>query len=197
MSNKEGRRERSRREILDAAWELMVERGAAVSMAEVAEAAGLTRQSVHLHFGTRAGLLTALVRRADERFEIFEQFERAIRERDAAERLDACLRVWFGFVPKIHPVARDLIRLRAEDEGAATAWSDRMSDLIALFRQLMRSLHDEGALEDGWTVPRAADYLWAGCSVQAWELLVVERGWSEAAASRAIRRGMARSLLRR
>jgi AcrR family transcriptional regulator len=193
--SKNDRSERTHREILDAAWRLIVKRGIAVSMGEIAQAAGITRQSIYVHFRSRGGLLIALVRRADERERIWEKFAEAFDTKPAAARLDACLRVWFAFVPRIHPVARDFIRLRSKDDEAARAWNDRMSELRQFFKLLVRGLHEERALAPGWTVPRAADFLWAGCSVQAWELLVIDRGWSHASASKAIRKSLAQTLL--
>ena len=195
MSNLK-RAERTRLEILDAAWDLIAERGAAVSMAEIAAAVGMTRQSVYVHFSSRGGLLMALVRRADERFLIWEGFEAAMAEKDPAARLDAVLRVWLDFVPKIHPVATDLIRMRATDEDAARAWEDRMSELLKFYRGLVGGLKKEGALALDWSVPRAADFLWASSSVQAWDLLVRERGWSEVAAGKCIRGTICATLLK-
>ncbi len=194
MSNLK-RSERTRHEILDAAWDLIAERGAAVSMSEIASSVGMTRQSVYVHFGSRGGLLMALVRRADERFFIWEGFASAMEVKDPAERLDACLAVWLEFVPKIHPVATDLIRLRATDEDAAQAWSDRMSDLLKFYRRLVGGLRKDGVLATQWSVPRAADYLWAASSVQAWDLLVGDRGWGQEAAGKIIRSTIAEALL--
>ena len=190
------RSERTRQEILDAAWDLIAERGAAVSMSEIAAAVGMTRQSVYVHFGSRGGLLMALVRRADERFFIWEGFATAMEEKLPARRLDACLAVWLDFVPKIHPVATDLIRQRATDEDAARAWSDRMSDLLKFYRRLIGGLQKDGALAPHWSVPRAADYLWAASSVQAWDLLVHDRGWSRESAEKIIRSTLAQALLK-
>ncbi|WP_282607192.1 TetR/AcrR family transcriptional regulator [Pelagibius sp. Alg239-R121] len=195
MSNLK-RSERTRLEILDAAWDLIAQRGAAVSMSEIAAAVGMTRQSVYVHFGSRGGLLMALVRRADERFFIWEGFASAMEEADPAERLDAVLAVWLDFVPKIHPVATDLIRLRATDEDAAGAWSDRMSELLKFYRGLVSGLKKEDALAAHWSIPRATDYLWASSSVQAWDLLVRDRGWSEASAGKTIRSTIAGALLK-
>ncbi|TQV77682.1 TetR/AcrR family transcriptional regulator [Denitrobaculum tricleocarpae] len=195
MSNLK-RAERSRLEILDASWDLIAERGAAVSMAEIAAAVGMTRQSIYVHFSSRGGLLMALVRRADERFFIWEGFESAMEQKDPAARLDAVLKVWLDFVPKIHPVATDLIRMRATDEDAARAWDDRMSELLKFYRGLVGGLKKEGALSLDWSVPRATDYLWASSSVQAWDLLVRERGWSEAAAAKTIRSTICRTLIK-
>ena len=196
MSNSK-RAERSRAQILDAAWQLIADRGADVSLSEIAAAVGMTRQSIYVHFGSRGGLLIALARRADEREDIFAKFERALATTDPKDRLDAYLKAWLVFVPKIHPVATDLIRLRATDEDAAAAWQDRMDDLRACFRELAASLAKDGALAKDWSVERAADYLWAACSVQAWDLLVSDRGWRPAAASKVIRQTVARVLLDR
>lgn len=186
---------RSRQEILDAAWDLIAERGAEVSLSEIAGAVGMTRQSIYVHFGSRGGLLVALVRRADEREDIFAKFNAALKTDDPRERLDRYVKAWLVFVPKIFPVASDLIRLRATDADAAAAWEDRMSDLLGCFRNLAESLAADGALAEGWSAPRAADYLWAACSVQAWGLLVKERGWSQAATSKTIRAAVAQVLL--
>lgn len=195
MSNLK-RSERTRLEILDAAWDLIAERGAAVSMAEIAAAVGMTRQSVYVHFSSRGGLLMALVRRADDRFFIWEGFTSAMTEKDPTKRLDAVLAVWLEFVPKIHPVATDLIRMRATDEDAARAWEDRMAELLKFYRGLINDLKKEGALAPGWSVPRATDFLWASSSVQAWDLLVGDRSWSAVTAEKTIRGTICSTLLK-
>ena len=188
--------DRTRIEILDAAWDLIAERGAAVSLAEIAKAVGITRQAVYVHFGSRSGLLLALVRRADERFKIWQSFDSAIAENEPRIRLDAVLCAWLEFVPKIHPVAIDLVRLRAKDSAADAAWVDRMSDLHSFFLRVVSSLAGDNALSEQWEVETAADYMWAACSVQAWDLLVSDRGWHEEQAGRIIRRTIAATLLK-
>lgn len=171
------RLENTREGLLDAAWELVIDRGAEVSMAEIAKAVGVSRQAVYLHFGSRAGLLDALVKRADERFGIFANFEQALAESDPEQRLQRCLSVWFEFVLEISPVALDLIRLRTTDAAASKAWEDRMVDARALFAQLIYSLAEDKVLSDGMVKQDAAEYLWAACSVQSWNLLTGDCAW--------------------
>ncbi|MFS2317040.1 TetR/AcrR family transcriptional regulator [Maricaulis sp. D1M11] len=183
MSSKsEPRRDkaRTRQGILDAAWDLVRVQGAEVSMADIARAAGVSRQLVYLNFTSRGGLLMELVRRADERFAIKAAFDEAARTGDAQARLAGCLRAWFRFVREIDPVARDLVRLRDTDADAAAAWEDRMSDLRSWWLALLLDLEREGALVPGWTAARAADHVWASSSVQVWGLYVRDCGWSEA-----------------
>ena len=165
-------------------------------MARIAKAAGVSRQAVYLHFGTRGGMLMALVKRADQRFEIREGLFAAFGIADPAERLDASVGVWLDFVIRIQPVARDLIRLRETDPDAAGAWEDRMAELRSWLRVLVGSLDADGALAPGWTAQEATEYLWAASSVQMWGLLVRDCGWRDARAASALRTSIAKVLLR-
>lgn len=185
----------TRNEILDRAWDLISEKGADISMSQIAAESRVSRQSVYLHFKTRGGLLLALVQRADERFEVKEGFFSALEIEDPAQRLDECLKVWFEFAVKIHPVATDLIRLRKTDDDANTAWTDRMADLRTWERQLVQSLADDGALSDDWQVDDAADFLWASTSIQIWDILYNDRSWNAAKISGTLRRSVAKTLL--
>lgn len=164
-------------------------------MAEIAAAAGVSRQAVYLHFASRGGLLMALVKRADERFHIREDLEKALEVKDPAARLETWLRAWFVFAGKIHPVARDLVRLRASDADAAAAWEDRMGELQHWLRQLVASLKAEGALAPGWNVKDAADYLWTASSVPVWDLLVADCGWAKAKTAKRLTATISATLL--
>lgn len=186
----------TRNEILDRAWDLIAEQGADISMSQIAAKSDVSRQSVYLHFKTRGGLLLALVQRADERFEVKEGFFAALEIKDPGKRLDACMRVWFDFAVKIHPVATDLIRLRRTDSDADAAWTDRMADLRAWERQLVQSLSDDEALSSDWSVDDAADYLWASTSIQIWDVLHNDRSWSAEKISEMSRRSLKKVLLK-
>lgn len=190
------RGKRTRTEILDAAWDMISVHGADVSVSHIAKAVGISRQTVYLHFGSRGGLLVALVRRADQRFEIKELFESALALQDPEARLAKTLQVWLAFVPKIYPVAKDLIRLRETDQEAAAAWEDRMTDLRAWLLRLMQSLREDGALEEQWTPEQAGDFFWAQTSVQAWGLLHRECGWSEKLIAEKLQQALVGGLLR-
>src|ERR1051325_5169237 len=57
----------TRKRILDKTWRLMEKRkGQGVKIIDIARAAGVSRQAVYLHFGSRAELLIATVRYVDE-----------------------------------------------------------------------------------------------------------------------------------
>lgn len=174
---------------------MIAERGAHVPMSEIADAVGLTRQAIYVHFRSRGGLLVALVRRADERADIHARFRDALATTDPRQRLDAFLGVWLDFVPTIHPVASSLMRARRDDPDAAQAWADRMDALRHGFALLAKSLRRDGALAPQWTAPAAADFLWASSSVQVWELLAVDRRWGPARTARTLRQTLAAAVL--
>lgn len=187
--------DRTKTEILDAAWDMIAAQGAAVSLAAIAKEVGITRQSIYVHFGSRAGLLLALVRRADVRYSIWKDFDAAYSAPVASDRLGAVLAAWLAFVPKIHPVATDLIRLRATDKDCAAAWKDRMDELYRFFLKVTTSFAKEGVLASGWDNESAADFLWSAVSVQAWDLLVSDRNRTPEQANVIIHRVVTKTLL--
>lgn len=165
--------------ILDSAWELLASRGDVnASMSEIARAAGLSRQAVYLHFDSRAGLLTAMARRQDERLG-FDDAMRAAAELDGAAALERMLDLWFDHVPRILPVARALEAVAVQGEEGGEAWEDRMRDLRAAFRAGVRKLDAAGGLGDGWDVQTATDWIWARTHLTQYAHLVSERGWSQ------------------
>ena len=166
----------TRTRILDVAWDLVRDRGLNdVRVADVAAAAGVSRQLVYFHFSSRAGLLLAMARHRDAASGFVERVE-AARRRPAEAALEALLRAWRAYIPELLPVARALEAAAiAGDEGGA-AWRDRMDALHATFRAAVERVE----LADGWTVDTAADWIWARTHLTAYEQLVGERGWAPA-----------------
>ncbi|MBV7248014.1 TetR/AcrR family transcriptional regulator [Streptomyces sp. MW-W600-10] len=60
--------ERTRRAVLDAAVQVILDKGAAVTLAQVAAAAGVSKSGLIHHFGSRDQLVVALVEDTHERF---------------------------------------------------------------------------------------------------------------------------------
>lgn len=190
------RGDKTRAELLDAAWDLISQQGADVSVSKIARAVGISRQTVYLHFGTRGGLLVALVRRADERFEIKQKFDAALDLPDPRDRISMTLKAWLEFVPKIYPVAKDLVRLRDTDPEAAAAWADRMEELRHWLLELMLSVQLDGALKESWSAKEASEFFWAQTSVQVWGLLKHDCGWKEDTIATHLDMMLSQSLLR-
>jgi AcrR family transcriptional regulator len=166
----------TRRRVLEAAWARVLERGAAgVSVKDIATAAGVSRQLVYFHYGSRAGLLLAMARHIDESSG-FVAAAAAARRRAPAEGLEALLRAWCAYLPEMLPVARALeAALITGDEGGS-AWRERMGELReAVWRAVARV-----ELKPGWTLEAAADWVWARMQPSTYAHLVQERGWAHA-----------------
>ena len=163
--------------ILDAAERLLRRRGAAhaVRVADIAAAAGVSRQSVYLHFQNRVGLLIAVTRRMDERLGFIDTIaEISCRP---GQILEPAIRAWLGYVPKIMPIASALEAAGVNDEAGAAAFRERMNDLRSLYVFALERVWSAGLLADGWTCDSAADWIWARTHPSEWRHIVIERGW--------------------
>src|ERR687889_982861 len=169
----------TRTRILEATWRLMVQRrGQGVRMRDIAEAAGVSRQAVYDHFGSRAELMVATaryggeVRGLDERLRLYRATTAGV------ERLEAFVEFWGNYIPEIYGIARALLAARETDEAVAAAWDDRMGVVREACRDIIERLHRDGTLVEGWTLDEAGEMLWSLLSIGNWENLTLERGWS-------------------
>lgn len=169
--------EATRERILDRAWDLVQTRGVAeLTLAEVGRAANVSRQAVYLHFTNRAGLLREVARHIDHASGFVDRL-RAARELPARQRIERVIREWFAYLPRILPVARALEAAAVTGADGADAYRERMDEWHETIRRAVAALDREGALDGGWTVDEAADWLWSAVHPATYHHLVGERGW--------------------
>lgn len=168
-----------------------------VRMEDVGDAAGVSRQAVYLHFGSRGGLLLALVDHIDRREGLGEMLPRVWESASGVEALGRFVELVAEITPRIDAIALALESARATDEAAAEAWDDRMAGRLRTARRLAEWLDEDGALRDGWTVAEAADLIWAATAIHTWRDLVVERGWPAERYVRRVREMLLRALVER
>lgn len=176
---REEQAQETRNAILTAARRLFTTRGyARVTINAIAEAAGVSPQTVYFAFGSKAAVLSTLLRAvgmgarsqalgaqlratADprEKLRLLAALLRSMREDDA----DVIALLWQAGTD-------DPDLLEGWREVNATRW-DRVSEIAA-------SLDETGALKEGLTASAAADQLWVLASPDVWRLLVKEHGWS-------------------
>lgn len=112
----EASRDLLRETVLDAVGELAAERPwPEVTMADVANRAGVSRQTLYNSFGSRQEMAQAYVRREAERF--VTAVEAAIREHapDGRAALAAAVEIFLA-AAETHPVIRAVIRSESGDE---------------------------------------------------------------------------------
>jgi len=171
----------TRTRILKAALHLLeTSRGQTVRMSDIARKAGLSRQAVYLHFGTRAALLTATTLYLDELKDVRARLVPSRTARSGVERLDAYVGAWADYIPEIRGVAKALMAMSDTDEEAAEAWRKRMEDMREGCAAAIEALRADGTLSPDYTPGEATDLLWTLLSVRNWEHLTLERGYAQA-----------------
>lgn len=161
------------------AWQLLEERGSEVSLAEIAESAGVSRQAVYLHFGDRSGLLVALVDHVD----LALGSEKLRSHVFGAPTGVATLRRWVEamswYTGKIDLLSRVLEWSQYDDSALAAGWRNRMGRRQRMLLEVAERIASEGHLADGWTAAEAADLVYAITMPGPWRELTREVGWSE------------------
>lgn len=165
--------------ILEATWHLMEERhGQGVSMSDIARAAGISRQAVYLHFASRTELMIATSNYVDEVKGLNERLNQFQAATNGIELLEACVDVWGNYIPEIYGLAKALLMTRETDEATAAAWNGSMSCLRDVCREIIDALDREGILASEWSHNEAIEMFWTMISINNWEQLTIECGWS-------------------
>lgn len=165
--------------LLAVALSLFRKHGSGVRIEDVAKEAGVTRQSVYLHFGSRAGLLVAVAEYVDTTGSLGRLIGRIQTAPNALAALDAYVALQADYNPEVYPLAMLLLGGRYTDEAAKAAWEDRMEARRNGTKQFVLWLDRDGLLKPEWDVDTATDAIWALASLQVWEQLVIDRGWSK------------------
>lgn len=171
--------ERTRGAILDAARALLENDGYhAVGLSAVAKAAGVSRQAIYLHFGSKANLLQALVDSLNDThvFPVYQRID-LWGSACALDALDAWVEVVAATTPSLLSIANAVDAARRSDPEAEAIWQGpsrgRYSDCL----RIVQWLATDGTLAPGWNIPDAARFLWASTSIRVFEDLTTH-GWS-------------------
>ena len=168
----------TRTTLLEAASRLIEGRGIAdVTLADIASAAGVSRQTVYLHFGNRAGLLAAVARHLDFKSLAVREMPMAVWEAHSKAGFERFIRLWFKHVAAIFPVAHAIEAAAKGDADARAAWEERMNTLRRVMRMMVDGLAESGQLAARWTRQEATDWFWSRTHMDVWSHLAVDRGW--------------------
>jgi AcrR family transcriptional regulator len=169
----------ARERVLETAWKMIAEqRSAAITLVDVAKRAGVSRQTVYVNFGNRAGLLLAMVEHSDETSPELVRLKTRQLNATVEQALAHVVRSWFDYIPVVFRVARALAAAGETDADAHAAIESRWQILRTGFLEVTTAMHRKGKLAPEWTPDTAADWVCHMAHVDAWQHLVIERGWS-------------------
>lgn len=174
--------EDTRNALLEAAWQRMCEPGGiGAGMAEVAAAAGVSRQTLFYAFGSRPGLLVAMVRHRDLQTDHVKRLGDIARGDGAdLDTLLAYTDVWIDYLPIVYPVAYQLETGAGTDPDIALAWNDRFVNLGVRrgFELILGRMSAAQSLFRGADTAWLADLCLSLVVPSAWHLLVTQCRWT-------------------
>lgn len=155
--------------------------GMAAGMAEIAAAAGVSRQTVFYAFGSRPGLLVAMVRHRDAQTNHVRRLSEIAQGSGAdAATLRAFTDTWIEYLPIVYPVAYQLETGAGVDPDIALAWNDRFFNmgLHRGFERILGRMAAAGGLARGADTAWLADVCLSLVAPSAWHLLVMQCRWT-------------------
>ncbi|HEY3523753.1 MAG TPA: helix-turn-helix domain-containing protein [Candidatus Limnocylindrales bacterium] len=179
----------TKRDILAAAGALFRERGyGGASIPLIAREAGVAVETIYRAFGNKAALFTAVVEAVvaggAERAEVPVEQRAAIRavieEPDPRRQVERYVATQPGIHRRAGPLLRALRDAARSDPDLRRIWDDLESMRLNGQARFVGRLASEGALRPGLGQDEARDVVWTLCSLAVRDLLVEDRGWSDA-----------------
>lgn len=174
------RSRRTRQALLDATRAVLEDGGfERLTMAAVADRAGISRRGVYLHFDSVPALVAGLFDHIADSEGLESSVAQVWRAKDAVSALDAWARHLAHYHPKVIAVERAVQRVESIDATAAQHRATVSAAQDANCAKLVRWLAAEGRLAEGWTVATATDLLYGLISTDMISRLLDHRGWSQ------------------
>lgn len=172
-------KETTRARLLDVGRKLLVKGGFhQVTLEDIAEAAGVSRQAVYKsHFASKAELVLELVRYVHVAENLDELTRPYFAAESGTEMVHEAIRAIVLIEARIHDIALSLSAAALSDSGALAALNDRLAVKRGAVRGALERLAAEGRLSPDWQLETAVDMLVALLSVDTYEQLVTQRGW--------------------
>jgi AcrR family transcriptional regulator len=165
----------TRRRILDAGRALLNESEVpTLSLGDVAGRAAVARSTVYMTFGSKSGLVSALIDDTLERAG-FRRLVELANLSDPVEAIDRSLEQSCHLLEAELATFRRLSLLAQLDPEAAVSLEETNQGRLSAARSLARRLHRAGKLKDGVRVDEAASILWLVTSFPTFDDLYA--GW--------------------
>lgn len=171
----------TRRRIIDAARQVLTTQPLrSFNLSEVAGSARVVRSTIYAVFGSREGLLRAVVQDMSERGG-WERMREAFRHPDAWEAVRRNIEVGTRMAASEHPVALAISVLAAVDPDAAVVAAEMDEVRRRGLESLARRLREQGYLRPELSHQEAVDILWVLSSWKTFDQLHTGRGLDQQA----------------
>lgn len=184
-TGRRARAQQTRDEIAEAARRLFIENGyAGTTIADVARQANVSPETIYKGFGSKRALLDAAVTssiRGDTEATPLRSrpvIDAIRQEPDPRRQLQTYGDLLAEVNPRLAPLVRVMREAAAGDPDAAAALSELNSNRLESMNEFATLLAGRRALRPGISKRHARDVLWTLNSPELYELLVLERGWS-------------------
>lgn len=169
----------TRRLIIQAARLLFSQNGyQATTLQAIAREAKVALPTIYAVFGSKAAILSALVKSAGADEDIREMSRIAFAEKDPLRQLYLVAHV----IRSIHDREVDIEDLLWQAGGGepdlAAVWRQSHQQQLNRQGELVTALAQKGALKPGLSIETATEIHWALSSPEIYRLLVRERGWT-------------------
>ena len=179
------RREQARRkreDVLDTAERQFWDRGyAATTVADVAQEASVSVETIYKAFGGKAGMVRGLYQRGLTGREPVPAYQRSDEMRAQESHPETIMRNWGLLTAEVASVVSPIRLLMrsaaASDPEMAQLLADSDRERLERMSHHAEFLQERGYLRDDLTTSQATDILWICSSIELYELLVLERGW--------------------
>lgn len=174
--------EARRESVLAAAQELFLDRGfAATTVAAVAEAAGVSAETVYKSVGGKAGLVKALYQQAllgEGPVPAYHRSDSLRARPDPREVVRGWSRLAMEVGPRVSSVQLLVRDAALVDHRLRDLILEMDEDRLRRMTENARFLESAGHLRAGVDAEAAADLMWTVTAPEMYELLVLRRGWS-------------------
>ena len=171
--------------VIDVARTLFIERGyAATTIEAISESSGTPQATVYRLFGSKLGILTALLDNAaagdDEAVAMGDRpgVRDLLAHQDPHEQLAGFARLSREVMARLAPIQRILLAAAGSDPQAAALLAEHTRQRQVGQARVAHALATTGALRAGVTERDAADVIHALMSPEVYLLLTTDRGWS-------------------
>lgn len=174
----------TRLRILDAARRLFLARGhAATTVEAIAKEASVAVQTVYAGFGTKRGILIALLELSiggdDQPIGVLERPDplRMRDELDQRRQLEMMAEGIRKIMERAGPVFT-VVRAAVADPEIATRYERLQEDRLRNMTRVVGWVAARGPLREGLSTAEAADIMWMLTSADVHRLLTIDRGWT-------------------